>query len=70
MSVDSLCEINQHETYLHCSSNLYEYKNKIKKIFSISPINGVFLCENSKIILYLIPFPILIFQSIKQISRL
>ena len=57
MSVDSLCEINQHETYLHCSSNLYEYKNKIKKIFSISPINGVFLCENSKIILYLIPFP-------------
>ena len=54
-NIDSICEINQHDTYLHCTSYLFGYK--IKKIISIFPVNGIFLCENSKIILYLIPLP-------------
>jgi len=58
-NVDSICEINQNEAYLHCSSYLSSYLSGYnnKKIISISPINGIFLCENSKIILYLISFP-------------
>lgn len=54
-NIDSICEINQHNAYLHCASYLLGYK--IKKIFSIFPVKGIYLCEKSKIILYLIPFP-------------